>query len=162
MYAPSDPTHQPFPSPPRTTEPPHLHIVSRALRETTKSNICITILRGHSTRPKGWVEVLYFRNKAVLGLPISTTSYSRHAVSTVQSPISTADNDWSLIDIDGAKTPRNPFLLPYLYTIIIPRPVSSFHHSTLHSISQILKHKDNYISRVTGNYSTSKYPVPRE
>ena len=33
----------------------------------------------------------------------------------------------SSIDSDGAKTPRNPVLLPYLYIIIIPRPVSYFH-----------------------------------
>src|SRR6185312_8162925 len=92
-----------------------------------KVNICIPILRGHSTRPKGWVEVLYFRNKAVLGLPVSTTSYSRHVVSTIQSPISTADNDRSLTDSDGAKTTRNPVLLSYLYIIITPRPVSHFH-----------------------------------
>ena len=70
---------------------------------------------------------MYFRSEAVLGLPVSTTSYSRHAVSTVQSPISTADNDRSLTDTDGAKAPRNPVLLPYLYIINIPRPVSNFH-----------------------------------
>ena len=32
----------------------------------------------------------------------------------------------SSTDSGGAKTPRNPVLLPYLY-IIIPRPVSYFH-----------------------------------
>ena len=102
-------------------------MVSRAQRETTKSTICIPISPRLLDYPRRWVEVLYFRNEAVLGLPVSTTSYSRHAVSTVQSPISTADNDRSLIDTDGAKTPRNPVLLPYLYIINILRPVSNFH-----------------------------------
>ena len=125
--APLDPMHQPFLSPPRTTEPPHLHIVSRALRETTKSKY----MHSNSPRPldypKGWEGVMYFRRKAVLGLSVSTTSYSQYAVTTIPSPISTADNDRSLIDTDGAKTPRNPVLLPYLYIIITPRLVSHFH-----------------------------------
>ena len=43
----SDSTDQPFPSPPRTTEPPHLHIVSRALRETTKNKL----MHPNSPRP---------------------------------------------------------------------------------------------------------------
>ena len=92
-----------------------------------KVNICNPISPRLLDYPRRWVGVMYFRNKAVLGLPVSTTSYSRYAVSTVQSPISTADNDRSLIDTNGAKTPRNPVLLPYLYIIIIPRPVSHFH-----------------------------------
>ena len=69
--------------------------------------------------PKGWEGFLYFQSRAVLGLPVSTTSYSRYVVSTVPSPISTANNGRSLIDTDGAKTPRNPVLLPYLYIVII-------------------------------------------
>ena len=109
-------------------EPAQRHIVNRALRETTKSNTCNSFLRGHSTTLGVGCGFLYFRSKAVLCLPVSTTSYSRHAISTVQSLISTADNDRSLIDTDGAKTLRNPVQLPYLYITIIPRPVSSFHH----------------------------------
>ena len=62
---------------------------------------------------------MYFRSKAVLGLPVSTNSYSRHAASTIQSSISTADNGRFLIDTDGAKTHRNPVLLPYQYIVII-------------------------------------------
>src|SRR6185436_17286479 len=64
--------HQPFPSPPRTTGPSHQRIVSRALRETTKSKY----MQANSPRlldyPKGWEGVLYFRSRAVLGLPVST------------------------------------------------------------------------------------------
>ena len=56
---------------------------------------------------RGGDEVLYFRSEAVLGLPVSITSYSRHAVSTIQSPISTADNGRSLIDTDGDR-PQEP------------------------------------------------------
>src|SRR6185436_3096123 len=111
--------HQPFPSPPRTTGPSHQRIVSRALRETTKNKY----MQANSPRPldypKGWEGVLYFRSRAVLGLPVSTISYSRYAVSTVPSPISTANNGRSLIDSDGVKTLRNPVLLLYLYIVII-------------------------------------------
>ena len=112
----------PLPASNYRTAPPAYSQPSQ--RETTKSKL---MHPNHSTRPKGWVEVLYFRNKAVFGLPISTTSYSQHVISTIQSPISTADNDRSLTDSDGAKTTRNPVLLPYLYTIITSRPVSYFH-----------------------------------
>ena len=66
----------------------------------------------------------------------------------------------SLIDSDGAKTPRNPVLLPYLYIIIIPRPVSYF-HVNFNNSGTVYKYI-TYISRVTGNYSTSKYPISRE
>ena len=38
-------------------EPAQRHMVSRAQRETTKSNICIPILRDYSTRPRSWVRV---------------------------------------------------------------------------------------------------------
>ena len=92
-----------------------------------KVNNTSPFLRDYSTTPGVGCGFLYFRSKAVLGLSVSTTSYSRYAVSTIQSPISTSDNDRSLTDSDGAKTTRNPVLLPYLYTICIPRPVSSFH-----------------------------------
>ena len=117
-------------SPPRLElqEPAQRHIISRALRETVKSKTCNPFLRGHSTTLWVGCRFMYFQCMAVLDLSVSTTSYSRHAVSTVQFPISTADNDRSLIDTVGAKTPKNPVLLPYLYITIIPRPVSSFHH----------------------------------
>ena len=131
-----------------------------------KVNLYIPFLRGHSTRPKGWVEVLYFRSKAVLGLPVSTTSYSRHAVSTIQSPISTADNDRSLIDSDGAKAPRNPVLRPYLYIIPARSHISisitilryyniSGHNLYLASNWILLDFYISYISRVTRSHSTS-------
>ena len=110
-----------------------------------KINTYISILRDYSTSPKEWVEVLYFRSKAVLGLPVLTTSYSRHAVSTIQSPISTANNGRCLIDTDGAKTPRNPVLLPYLNIIIIPRPVSISIHSISNSITHVLEHTHTHI-----------------
>src|SRR6185295_12878220 len=92
---------------------------------------------------------LYFRSKAILGLPVSTTSYSRHAVSTAQSPISTADNDWSLTDSDGAKAPRNPVLLPYLFIIITPRPVSNFHSFHIKFNTHVLEYK--YIIYLASN-----------
>ena len=57
VFTPSDYTCQPFSSPPRTTEPPNLHIVSRALRETTKSKL----MHPNSPRPldypRSWVRV---------------------------------------------------------------------------------------------------------
>ena len=137
-------------------------MVSRAQRETTKSNICIPVSPRLLDNPRRSDGVLYFRSKAVLGLPVSTTSYSRHAVSTIQSPISTADNDRSLIDTDGTKTSRNPVLLPYLHILIIPvRSQFSIHYI---SNSKLIYWNINIscISRVTGNYSTSNHPISRE
>ena len=91
------------PSLSRTTEPPHFHIVSRALRETTKSKL----MHPNSPRPldypKGWEGVLYFQKEAVLGLSVSTTSYSRYAVSTIQTRSAGPDIERSLTDTDGAK-----------------------------------------------------------
>ena len=109
-------------SPPRLElqEPTQQHIVSRALRETAKSKTCNPFLRGHSTTLGVGCGFLYFRSKAVLGLPVSTTSYSRHAVSTVQTRSTGPDNRRSLTNTDGAKTLRNPILLPY---------PTSHHHS---------------------------------
>ena len=125
-------------SPPRLElqEPAQRHMVSRAQRETTKSKHMHPQFSA-TTRlaPRVGCGLLYFRNQAALGLPVSTTSYSWYAVSTVQSPISTADNGRSFIDTDGAKTPRNPVLLPYLYIITIPIR-SSISIST--SISHVL------------------------
>ena len=73
-------------SPPRLElqEPAQRHIVSRVLRETTQSKCIQPILRDHSTTLGVGCRFLYFRSKAVLGLPVLTTSYSRHAVSTFQ------------------------------------------------------------------------------
>ena len=48
-----------------------------------KVNNASSFLRDYSTTPGVGCGFLYFRSKAVLGLPVSTTSYSRHAVSTV-------------------------------------------------------------------------------
>ena len=80
-------------SPPRLElqNRPHLHIVSRAQRETTKSKYIHPHFSATTRLAlRGGNEVLYFRREAVLDLPISTTSYSRHAVSTIQSLINTA------------------------------------------------------------------------
>ena len=106
-----------------------------------KVNLCFPILRGHSTRTKGWVEVLYFRSKAVLGLPVSTTSYSRHAVSTIQTWSTGPDNGRSLTDTDGAR--QFPPGLQFL----------SFPSYSNIPYNQIIE--TSYISRVTENYSTS-------
>ena len=66
-------------------EPAQRHIVSRALRETT-NNKHMRPLFSAATRVALGVGCgfLYFRSKAVLGLPVSTTSYSRHAVSIIK------------------------------------------------------------------------------
>ena len=77
--------------------------------------------------PRRWDGVLYFRGEAVLDLPVSTTSYSRYAVSTIQTWPAGPTTVRSSTDSNGAKTPRNPVLLPYLHLIVIPRLVSNFH-----------------------------------
>ena len=51
---------------------------------------------------RGGDEVLYFRREAVLGFPVSTTSYSRRAVSTIQAQSAGPDNERSLTDTDGS------------------------------------------------------------
>ena len=100
---PVDHTHQLFPSPPRTTEPPHLHIVSRAQREANKSKYMHPQFSATTRLAlRGGDEVLYFRSRAVLGLPVSTTSYSRHVFSNVQTRSTGPDNEWSLTDTDRA------------------------------------------------------------
>ena len=78
-------------------EPAQQHMVSRAQRETTKSKYMHPQF-SVTTRlaPGVGCGFLYFQSEAVLGLPVSTTSYSRHAASTIQSPISTADNRTAL------------------------------------------------------------------
>ena len=100
-----------------------------------KVNICISILRDYSTSPKEWVEVLYFRSKAVLGLPVSTTSYSRHAVSIVQSLISTADNGTILNQHRRS------------YTFPVRPSISPSVHSEFNNYA--LKINAPYVSRVT-------------
>ena len=99
-----------------------------------------------------------FFNSSVIGLAILEKSW--HAVSTFQTWSAGPTMVRSSIDSDGAKTPRNPVLLPYLYIIIIPRPVSYF-HVNFNNSGTVYKYI-TYISRVTGNYSTSKYPISRE
>ena len=91
--------------------------------------------------PKGWVEVLYFRNKTVLGSPVSTTSYSQYAVSTIQTRSTGPDNRRSLTDTDGARQ-----FLHGLQFLSFPS------YSNI-PYNQIIE--TSYISRVTGNYSTS-------
>ena len=121
--------HQPFPSLLQTTEPPHLHIVSRAHRETTKSKYMHPQFSATTRLAlRGSDEVLYFRSKVVLGLPVSTISYFRHAVSTVQTRSTGPDNEWSLTDTDRAK-----HSLPGLQFSI---------HLILNIITHIIRHKD--------------------
>ena len=69
------------------------------------------------------------------------------------------ENVFFLAKILGGYLTGNPVLLPYLYIIIILVRSPIF---ISNSISHILKYKYILISRVTGNYSTSKHPIPRE
>ena len=128
-----------FPSPPRTTEPPHLHIVSRAQRETTKSKH----IHPNSPRPldypRRWVRVSNFRSEALLCLPVSTTSYSQHAVSTIQTRSAVPTTVWSLIDTNRAKTIRNPVLLPYPTSQHHSLPDLQFHSFHLYSSDLYIK-----------------------
>ena len=57
-----------------------------------KVNTCISVSPWLLDYPRRWDGFLHFQSEAVLGLLVSTTSYFRHAVSTVQSPISTTNN----------------------------------------------------------------------
>ena len=141
-------THRPRRTTRTNHSPPRLelqelaqrHIVSRALWETTKSKCVQSILRGHSTTLWVGCEFLYFRSKAVLGLLVLTTSYSRHAVSTIQTWSAGPTTVRSLTDSDGTKTPRNPVLLPYLHILIIPvRSQFSIHYIS-NSTTHILKY----------------------
>ena len=91
--------------------------------------------------PKGWVEIMYFRNKAVLDLPVSTTSYSQYTVSTIQTRSTGPDNRRSLTDTDGARQ-----FLHGLQFLSFPS------YSNI-PYNQIIE--TSYISRVTRNYSTS-------
>ena len=121
-------TQKPRQTPRTDLSPPRLklqelaqrHMVSRAQRETTK----IKHMHHHfsaTTRlaPGVGCGFLYFRSKAVLGLPVSTTSYSRHAASTVQSPISTADNGTVLNQHRWGYTISHPVSHPILSTLSI-------------------------------------------
>ena len=82
--------------------------------------------------PRRWDGVVYFRNKAVLGLPVSTTSYSQHAVSTVQTWLAGPTTARSLTDTGGT-------------TLLPPglRFYSFFHSKTFipRWITPIWKHK---------------------
>ena len=112
---------------------------------------------------RGGDEVLYFRNKAVLGLPVSTTSYSRHAVSTVQTRSAGPTTVRALIDTGGGL-----LFLHFISIIILISARSPFSYisssfptfsSQLYSFC-ILRATENhstssYISRVTGNHPTS-------
>ena len=67
-----------------------------------KVNICNPISPRLLDYPRRWDGVMYFRGEAVLGLPVSTTSYSRYAVSTIQTWSAGPTTVWSLTDTDGA------------------------------------------------------------
>ena len=121
-------------SPPRLElqEPAQRHMVNRAQRETTKSNNASPFLRDYSTTPGVGCGFLYFRSKAVLGLPVSTASYSRHAVSTIQIWSAGPTTVRSSIDTVGLNSSRpvsKPF--PFLQILI-------FHNQII---------KTSYISR---------------
>ena len=136
-------------------------MVSRAQHKTTKSKYMHPISPRLLDYPRRWVEVLYFRSKTVLGLPVSTTSYSRHAVSTVQTWSPGPTTVRSSIDTDGARITRNSVLLSYLHLIIIPRLVSIFLHSIIMPITHIPKYKD--ILYLAGNrWLLDFYPRARE
>ena len=68
-----------------------------------KVNNASPFLRDYLTTPGVGCGFLYFRIKAVLGLPVSTTSYSRHAISTVQTWSAGPTTVRSSIDTDGAR-----------------------------------------------------------
>ena len=97
-----------------------------------KINTCIHISPRLLDHPRRWDGVLYFRREAVLGLPVSTTSYFRHAVSTVQTWSSGPTTARSLTDTSGT-TPLPPGLRFY----------SFFHSKTFipRWVTYIWKHK---------------------
>ena len=99
----------------------------------------------------------------VLSLPVSTTSYSRHAVSTVQTSISCANNERALTDTSGGL-----LFIHFIFITIFLSARSQFSYisSSLPTfssqrysfcISRVTKNHStsSYISRVTGNHSTS-------
>ena len=57
-----------------------------------KVNNASLFLRDYSTTPGVGCGFMYFRSKAVLDLPVSTTSYSRNGVSTNSNMIRRANN----------------------------------------------------------------------
>ena len=67
-----------------------------------KVNICIPTSPRLLDYPRRWDGVLYFWGEAVLGLPVPTTFYSRHAVSTIQTWSAGPTTVRSLTDTDGA------------------------------------------------------------
>ena len=86
---------------------------------------------------------MYFQNKAVLSLPILTTSYSRHVVSTVQTRSTGPDNERYLTDTDGAK--HSP---PGLKFLSFP---SNFPEHPVRIV--------DYKTRVTRNHTSNFYKV---
>ena len=104
-------TQKPRRTPRTNISPPRLelqelaqrHIVSRALRETTKNKHMRHLFSAATRLALGvGCGFLYFRSKAVLGLPVSTTSYSRYAVSTIRKWSAGPTMVRSLTDTDGA------------------------------------------------------------
>ena len=99
----------------------------------------------------------------VLSLPVSTTSYSRYVVSTVQTSINCANNGRALND-----TGRSLFFIPFISITIFlsARSLFSYLSSSIPTfssqlcsfcISQAIENHStsSYISRVTGNHSSS-------
>ena len=104
---------------------------------------------------------MYFRSEAVLGLPVRLplTPGMRLVQFNPRSALPATDR--SLIDTDGAKTPRNPVLLPYLHLIIIPRLVSIFLHSIIIPIAHVPKYKD-ILYLASNRRLLDFYPIARE
>ena len=115
----------------------------------------------------------------VLSLPVSTTSYSRHAVSIVQTSISCANNERVLTDTGGcllfihfifittflsAWSPFSyisssfPTFSSQLYSFCISQTMEN--HLTSSYVSRVTENHSSStsISRVTGNHSTSTEP----
>ena len=81
---------------------PHHPAPWSARRETTKNKYVQPISPRLLDYPRRWDGIMYFRSEVVLGLPVSTTSYSRHAVSTFQTWSAGPTTVRSLINTDGA------------------------------------------------------------
>ena len=112
-------------SPPRLElqELAQRYMVSRAQRETTKSKHMHPQFSATTRLAPGvGCGFLFFRSKAVLGLPVSTISYSRHAASTIQSPISTADNG----------TVLNRHRWGYTFPHLVSHPIPSILNIMIH------------------------------
>ena len=149
-------THKPRRTTHTNHSPPRLELQDRPTiiwsaelnMRPPKVNTCIPISPWLLDYSRRWEGVMYFRSNAVLGLPVSTTSYSRHAVSTIQTRSTGLDNGRSLTNTDRAK--HSPSGLQFL----------SF--PTYSNIPYIQNIETSYMLRVTGNYSTLKYSISRE